>query len=133
MKFREKRERKPNIILAPLIDVLFLLLIFFVVSSTFTEQPGIKLELPAAQHPDVTALQPFVLTISSKGELFLNRERIQEAELVEKLRHVAATDRSGSLTLKADRTVPYGLVIKVMDAARGCGIRRIATTVRTEE
>ena len=71
MQFRTKRFIKPVINIAPVVDVLFLLLIFFMVTSTFVEQPNIKLELPSTRHSEATKIERMVLTISRDGQLFL--------------------------------------------------------------
>ena len=72
MQFRTGRKRKVSINITPLIDVLFLLLIFFMVSSTFLEQPGIKLELPHAKSAVVVEQKDYILFIDKESKMFLN-------------------------------------------------------------
>ena len=64
MQFRAKRNIKPLINIASLVDVLFLLLIFFMVTSAFVEQPNIKLELPSTRHSEISKIEHMVLTIA---------------------------------------------------------------------
>jgi biopolymer transport protein ExbD len=124
MQFREKKPRKALINITSLIDVLFLLLIFVMVSSTFMEQPGIKLELPQAQTAVVTK-QEFTLFMDKKGNVFLNDKPVTMEALEPKLKEVLSRMKDGSLTLKADRDVTHGLVVKVMDIVKKSGVKKL--------
>jgi len=131
MRIREKKRKRPIINITSLIDVMFLLLIFFMVSTTFAEHPGIKLELPTASTAEPSKLEPLTLAIDKTGRMFLNERPIREKELREELQ-TAATKTDASLVLKADKDVPYGYVIRAMDVSRQCGIRRIVSLTETE-
>ena len=85
MQFRVKRYIKPVINIASLVDVLFLLLIFFMVTSAFVEQPNIKLELPATRHSEVSKVERTVLTISRDGQLFLKENLLTNKTLKKSL------------------------------------------------
>lgn len=126
IKVRERRRKKPNINITSLIDVMFLLLIFFMVSTTFAEHPGIKLELPKAHTGEPNKLDSVVLTLDKAGRMFLNDAPIDEAHLRERLKS-AANRPEPSLVLRADKSVPYGFVIRAMDISRQCGIKRITS------
>ncbi len=126
MQIREKRRKRPSINITSLIDVMFLLLIFFMVSTTFAEHPGINLELPTASTAEPNKLEPLTLTLDKDGRMFLNDMRVQERELRAELQK-AAKERETTLVLKADRKVPYGHVIRAMDISRQSGIRRIVS------
>ena len=110
---------------------MFLLLVFFMVSTTFAEQPGIKLELPAASTAEPSKLQPLVLTIDKKGKMFLNDSPVGEAQLSSGLK--AAAKPGTTLVLKADKGVPYGYVIRAMDISRQSGVRRIVSLTETHK
>ena len=75
------RRSRAVINITPLIDVLFILIIFFMVSSTFLEQPAIQLELPEAETAEATQLKDIVSTIGKDGSLFLNNQAINVKEL----------------------------------------------------
>jgi biopolymer transport protein ExbD len=109
---------------------MFLLLVFFMVSTTFAEHPAIKLELPSASTAEPSKLVPLTLTIEKTGRMYLNDERVEEAELRSKLR-AAAKKPDASLVLKADKSVPYGYVVRAMDISRQSGIRRIVSLTET--
>ena len=134
MQFRTKRFIKPVINIAPVVDVLFLLLIFFMVTSTFVEQPNIKLELPSTRHSEATKIERMVLTISRDGQLFLQDKPVEKKDLGKELRRVILDTGDEVLVLKADKFVPYGVVIGIMDDAKGAGFKKIiAPTIMDED
>lgn len=135
MDFRTRRAINYGINITSLVDILFLLLIFFVVTSTFVEHPNIKLDLPSASHAETSKFEGLNLTITREGRLFLGRQPIGISELEAVLRSkVAAVGGDAVLVLRADREVPYGIVVAVMDVARGSGLKRItALTISNEE
>ena len=134
MQFRPKRYIKPLINIASLVDVLFLLLIFFMVTSAFVEQPNIKLELPSTRHSEISKIERMVLTISRDGQLFLQDKPVEKKDLEKELRRVILDTGDDVLVLKADKFVPYGVVIGIMDDARGAGFKRIiAPTIMDED
>jgi len=134
MQFRIKRYIKPVINIASLVDVLFLLLIFFMVTSAFVEQPNIKLELPSTRHSEVSKMNNMVLSIARDGKLFLQDRPVDNKNLEKELRRVVLDTGDEVLVLKADKFVPYGVVIDIMDAVKGAGFRKvIAPTIMEEE
>ncbi len=134
MQFRIKRYIKPVINIASLVDVLFLLLIFFMVTSAFVEQPNIKLELPSTRHSEVSKMNNMVLSIARDGKLFLQDRPVDKKTLEEELRRGVLDTGDEVLVLKADKFVPYGVVIDIMDAVKGAGFRKvIAPTIMEEE
>jgi biopolymer transport protein ExbD len=130
IRVRERRRKRPAINITSLIDVMFLLLIFFMVSTTFAEHPGIKLELPKAHTGERSALDPLTLTVDKEGRMFLNDAAVDEAQLRARLKAAAAAP-DPSLVLRADKAVPYGFVIRAMDISRQCGIRKITSLTET--
>jgi biopolymer transport protein ExbD len=134
MQFRIKRYIKPVINIASLVDVLFLLLIFFMVTSAFVEQPNIKLELPSTRHSEISKMNNMVLSIARDGKLFLQDRPVDKKNLDKELRRVILDTGDEVLVLKADKFVPYGVVIDIMDAVKGAGFRKvIAPTIMEEE
>ena len=133
MQFRIKRYIKPVINIASLVDVLFLLLIFFMVTSAFVEQPNIKLELPATRHSGVSKIDKTVLTISRDGQLFLQDRPVDKINLEKELRRIILDTGDEVLVLKADKMVPYGDVVDIMDDAKGAGFRKVVAPTIMDE
>lgn len=122
---RAHPRRKPSINITSLIDVLFLLLIFFMVSSTFQEHPAIRLDLPQASTAEPSTTDALTLSITPDGTVYLDDEEVDRAELAVRLRGAVAGDADVTLILKADTVVPYGTVIGVIDTAKQAGIRHV--------
>lgn len=130
MQLIRPEKRKPAINITSLLDVLFLLLIFFMVSSTFKEQPGMKLELPSAKSSEVQPVEDLVLFVSADQALYLNDEPVTRQALRTKLADVAKIDDPPPLILQADSGVPHGLIVALMDMARTEGLRKITIATR---
>jgi biopolymer transport protein ExbD len=125
MRFREKRVTKSIINLTPMVDMLFLILLFFLVTSSFIEQPNIKLELPSTKYASTSKIEERVLTISRDGKLFFQNEPVDRKNLVTVLKNAFSKEDDKTLILRADKNVSYGTVVDIMDAAKGAGLRRI--------
>lgn len=135
MRFRDKTPSKSFINLTPLVDMLFIILLFFLVTSTFIEQPNIKLELPTTKHTPTSKIEEQVLIISRDGRLFFRNEPVARKDLIPVLKKAFSQQTEKTLVLRADKNVPYGLVVNVMDAAKGAGLKKIVapTVIDPEE
>ena len=120
---RRTEIKKGQLDMAPLIDVVFLLLIFFMLTSNFVFQPGIKVSLPKAITSEVISSENFVVTVTEQDLLFLNGQPITITELVSKLKEAYQEDRS--LLLKADTNASLGRVVEIWDLCRELGIPQI--------
>ena len=127
MRLQMPLKRRPAINVTSLIDVLFLLLTFFLVTTQFIDQSALKVELPAMAHAEKTHhAKRYILNISADGQMALDGQIVDQPTLRELLKqHVTDIDESGGLILRADRQLPYGDVMSILDLVRGVGIRRI--------
>ena len=114
--------------LTPLIDVVFLLLIFFMVSTTFVNQPaGLQVELPRSENRDVIPEGTDVsVHLSADGRVFVEEEPVAAEQLRERLAAVALEDPTTMVVLRADASLAHGRVVQVMDLARDLGLRNFA-------
>jgi len=131
MNLRPNRPEPPDINLTPLIDVVFLLLIFFMVSTTFKEDARIKVQLPEAQGEEVSAEEPQVLdiTIDRAGSFYVNQRLVVDQELgtlKKAIAGAAGDDREIPVIIKADAKTPHQAVMTAMDAASQLGLLRFA-------
>jgi len=110
-----------------MIDVVFQLILFFLVSTTFAILPGISLMLPESSSAEATAMTRLAVSVVSREEVYLNKDRIPLDELGERLGALSTAERSEikSVTVEADRNIPYGLTIEVLDILRLAGFRGI--------
>jgi biopolymer transport protein ExbD len=126
---RFKRRLRPRAIvdLVPMIDVVFQLILFFLVSTTFAILPGITLKLPESSTAEPTAMTRLAVAVVSRDEVYLNDERMNLDALQARLSKISVAERAEikSVTLEADRSVSYGLTIEVLDVLRKSGFRGI--------
>jgi biopolymer transport protein ExbD len=114
---------KGQIDIAPLVDVMFLLLIFFMLTSNFILQPGIRIRLPKAVTSEVISSEDLIISITAQDLIYLNRKPIEIGPLVEKLKQ-AAQEKSG-LLIKADTGSSLGRIVEIWDLCRQLGISQV--------
>ena len=125
MELKKQLPRIVNIDITPLIDIVFILLIFLMVSSTFTEQPGIKVTLPSAQTAKSERIEELVLMIAYDGRIYLNGKAIDRNSLGKELKRSLEKTTNKTVILKADKKVAHGDVVKIIDLARKSGVTRL--------
>ena len=118
--------------ITPLIDVVFILIIFFAVSSTFLEQPGIKLALPEAKKTDLQKVEKAVLFITSDQQLLFRDKEITLESLGPILKDAMDVSLDRALIINADKAVPHGMVVRVMDIARQNGVLKLVIATEQE-
>lgn len=139
MKLGYSRELdEPEINLVSLIDVLFCLILFLVLTTSFNQRAALKLQLPQAQAgvvPD--AGKPLIVLIDVDGKFFVGNDEVLKTDvgsLKEAIVRVAGADRSQSVILRADARTPHQAVVTAMDALGQLGFAKlaIATTPETK-
>lgn len=140
MKFRRKPRENVEINLASLIDVVFILLLFFVVTTTFTRETQLKVDLPEAASgtpPEQTELKQVEVLIGADGAYSINGKALLESNLsnlMAALQKESAGDNSLPLIISADGKTPHQAVITAMDAAGKLGFSHLRiTTVEAQE
>ena len=127
MRFKRLKRRteivKGQLDIAPLIDVVFLLLIFFMLTSNFVVQSGIKVHLPNAISSEVIRSENLVVTLTGHDLLFLNDQPVTINALTEKIREAAGENKT--LLLKADTGASLGRVVEIWDLCRQFGVPQI--------
>lgn len=123
MQLFQKTNRKPVINLAPLIDILFILIIFFVVSSKIIGDEGIDIALPQSNQGQVQSLALPILILTADQQLILNDTPILKEELNSMLIQLGGIPET--LMLKIDERVSHGTVIGLMDLIKSIGVQKI--------
>lgn len=109
---------------------MFLLLIFFMVSSTFREQFGIDVDLPQAETAEAGETPPREILVTREGEIFLGEQRVGLNELRNELRSFIEADAKASFVLRADEQADFGAVVRVIDITRSVGATRLNIPTR---
>lgn len=125
----------PELPLAPLVDCVFLLLIFFMVTTVFSLTPGLDVKLPEAEKARTPKVQNMFLTIDEDGNMKLNRRSVTFANLEEKIKETMNRLDTKTFIIQADKRTLHGVVVKAMDVAKKAGVAEniIATTPPEEE
>jgi biopolymer transport protein ExbD len=114
---------RTNVELIPLIDVVFQLVVFFMVSTTFILTPGISLILPQSETSEPVVMSKLIITVVSKDELYLNKERYDILGLEDRLGVITEEERSEirTVVVEGDENVSYRLLVEVLDVLRKNG------------
>jgi len=124
MRFKRRTAIAKGLVdLTPLVNVFFLLLIFFIFTSSFIFQPGIKVSLPKAVTSEVIQYENFVLIITKGDKIYMNDREMLQDELLSNLR-IIAKDKA-SLLIKADAEASLGKIVEVWDMCRNEGVSQI--------
>jgi biopolymer transport protein ExbD len=118
LDFERRKKPKSDLNMTPLIDMVFLLLIFFVLSSHFVSSRGFNIKLPESKHAPHQKQDKNIVFIKKDGEIFLNDVKVQLSNLTESLKVSINKTGSPAVVIKADEKVDLGLAVKVMDAAK---------------
>jgi biopolymer transport protein ExbD len=132
MKIAVRKRRAPSIIIVSLVDILTILLIFFVVSTTFKkDQPLVQINLPDSKTSTKSSSEQehAVVSVSDTDEVRLDGQTVAVDELEAAVRNLAAT-RKTSLALQADKKASFGTIIKVMDALKLAGVKNLPAFTR---
>lgn len=126
----QQRSRSANaamsVDIAPLIDVVFILLIFFLVTATFVRDTGVTVDRPQASRVEALEPESLRLSITASGAVYSEGSRLSDADLRRRVREFASARERGSVIVIPDRAVPSGRLVEVMDLARQSGARRVA-------
>jgi len=139
VKFKRQSSEEVSVNLTPLIDVVFLLLIFFMIATTFTRETELQIELPEASGEETVAdVERVEVEISATGEYAVNERRLpgsDRQELEAAIRALVGTDTSLPFVITADAKTPHEYVVRAMDVAGGLGFTglRITTQRSTED
>lgn len=131
MKLRERRiVENPRLMIIPMIDIIFFLLVFFMMSTMFmVEQKVLPVVLPAASaaEPDTGRTAP--ITVMADGTIRFAEDAVSVVELETRIRSEMNKDKEARFVLRADRSVAYGKVVDVMNTLRRIGVQRLTVAV----
>ncbi|MFZ4599307.1 MAG: ExbD/TolR family protein [Terrimicrobiaceae bacterium] len=131
MRFHTRKRRTPSIIIVSLIDILAILLIFFIVTTTFRkDQPRLQINLPESTTAENVASEdkePILLRIKSAEEITLDNQPIALESIGQAIQAARTSQPNRGVAMQADRDAPFGVVVKALDALKQAGIKNIPT------
>jgi len=109
-----------------LIDVMFILVIFFMVSSTLVVHPGMRVKVPDAKNGQTVQQQKLTAYIDENNNIYLNSEKVDKLQLKSNIAQYIANGGTPHITIKADKSVNYGNIVQVIDISKEAGIQDIS-------
>jgi biopolymer transport protein ExbD len=131
MRFKKTIEEEPRLGITALIDIVFLLLIFFMLTSHFDVASGVLIKLPkAVQRLYGTENDRITLVIDSAGNTYLEGRKVDERRLQKRLQDLVERHDLVNLVLQADKDVKHGRVVQIMDLAKTAGVQSVIIAAR---
>ena len=131
MKFEMQNKPLSIFHFSSLTDIVMLLLIFFLLTSQFVIQTGVKVKLPGAVNNEQTVPSRLVVSISELGKIYVGQEEVTMDALAIKLEGITKSATEENVIIRADKSTNIDVVIKIIDAAKGIGIEKF--TIETEK
>ncbi|MEW6103263.1 MAG: biopolymer transporter ExbD [bacterium] len=129
MEFERRKRISQHLDIAPLIDIVFLLLIFFMLTANFIMQPGIKITLPQAKTSQPQE-ERIVVFIGEDSQIYLNEKQVDISLLEDALRIKLQEVQKKTVVIKADKKIDLGLAVRVMDIAKGAGAEGLTISTK---
>lgn len=112
--------------ITPLIDMVFILLIFFAVNASFVKEAGVEIERPSAQSAQVQQQANIMIAVTENNEVWVDRQRVDPRSVRGHVERLHAENPEGAVVILADDASKTGLVIEVLDQARLAGVEQVA-------
>ena len=132
MRYRESKETVQDLNISPLIDMVFILLIFFMVSTTFVKDMKLDLDRPSASSSSTASTKAIRLYIDNQGEVYLDGESIRMWVVQSRLRDILKSKTQKSVLVVTDENVPAGKLVEVVDQARLAGASDVGVATSKE-
>ena len=121
-KVLQEQEEQDEINMTPMLDVVFILLIFFIVTASFVKEAGIEVNRPEAATAVKKERANILVAINDKGEIWINKRRIDVRAVQANIERLKAENPQGTVVIQADKKATTDVLIKVMDSARAAGV-----------
>ena len=131
LEFERRKKPESDLNMMPLIDMIFLLLIFFVLSSHFVSHEGFKVKLPRAAHAKTQRNEQVTVFINKEGNIFLNDTKVRLENLTSAIKSGLSEATSKTVVIKADEEVNLGFAVKVMDIAKEANADGLVISTKT--
>jgi biopolymer transport protein ExbD len=125
-KARREEQEESEVNLTPMLDVVFIMLIFFIVTASFVKEAGTDITRPRAQTAERKERASIMVAITEKGQIWMDRRQIDPRALRANFERLRAESPQGSVVILADKASKNEQLVQIMDAARGAGIQNVA-------
>ena len=133
MRRRKYSEDDHEIDMTPLIDIVFILLIFFIVATSFVRETGVEVERPRAATAASKEQVSLMIGISSAGRVYIEGHEIDIQNVKARMESFLAESPGGAVVILADKACPTGITVKVLDSCRLAGVKNLSVAARAGE
>lgn len=134
MRRRKNRpEDDSQIDMTPMLDVVFIMLIFFIVTTSFVSESGLEVNRPSATTATEQSKAGIFVAIKDTGEIYIDRQQVDQQRVRASLERLVASQGEVGMVIQADQETRHGIVVKVMDAAREAGIKQISVAAQADK
>ncbi len=127
MQLRKRSKQDYVVDITPVVDIVFILLIFFMVSTTFNVTSGLKLELPSSHsQQQVSKNKELVISVTASGKFYVQDEEVSDSKLRNRILNATKGDPNMGVVLRADGRTEHRYVVRVLDVLRGLGMGKVA-------
>ncbi|MGH0035066.1 MAG: ExbD/TolR family protein [Myxococcota bacterium] len=130
---RERREDESEVNMTPMLDVVFIMLIFFIVTASFVKESGIDVDRPQAVTASKKERGNIMVAITETGQIWIDKRPIDVRAVRANIERLHAENPQGSVVIQADENSRNGLLVRVMDAARQAGVTEVAIAAEVVE
>ena len=130
-KRRARHEEESAIDMTPMLDIVFIMLIFFIVTASFVKEAGIDVNRPGAVTAEKKEKASILVAITDKGEIWIDKRPVDVRAGRANIERLRAENPQGSVVIQADKESKNGLLVKVMDAARQAGVENVSLAAET--
>ena len=123
---QNRRKSESEVNLTPMLDVVFIMLIFFIVTASFVKESGIDISRPGAATAVRKERGNILIAITANDQIWVNRRQVDPRALRANIERMHAENPQGSVVIQADKDAKTGLLVKVMDAARLAGVKSVS-------
>lgn len=131
-RYSQQAEEEPGIDLTPMLDVVFIMLIFFIVTSSFIKESGIEVNRPQADTASPQDKGNILIAVSADGQVWLDKQIVDVRSVRAHVERMRQEQPEGVVVVQADQDARTGLVVKVMDQARLAGVEDVVLAATTE-
>jgi biopolymer transport protein ExbD len=130
---KHRAEDDSQIDMTPMLDVVFIMLIFFIVTTSFVRESGLEVNRPSASTAKEQSKAGIFVAIKDTGEIYIDRKQVDLQRVRASLERLVASQGEVGLVIQADQETRHGIVVKVMDAAREAGIQQISVAAQADK
>ncbi|MDP5252950.1 MULTISPECIES: biopolymer transporter ExbD [unclassified Vibrio] len=118
--------------LTPMLDIVFIMLIFFIVTSSFVNESGVEVNRPSASHATSQKGASIMVAVTANDEIYVNKREVDPERLQASIEQLITDKETAAVVIQGDELAQNGTIVKVIDAAKGAGIQRISLATETQ-